>query len=68
MLDAGQIDTIAHIISTTEERRKKYDLSDTYAYSTYQFTVEDDSFNAGNGVMLSVGNGDNNCFNHSNPG
>ncbi|CQR71172.1 putative amino-acid-binding protein YxeM precursor [Sporomusa ovata DSM 2662] len=43
MLDAGQIDTIAHIISTTEERQKKYDFSETYAYSTYQFTVKKDS-------------------------
>ncbi|CQR73767.1 putative amino-acid-binding protein YxeM precursor [Sporomusa ovata DSM 2662] len=43
MLDAGQIDTIAHQISTTEERRKKYDFSETYAYSAYQFVVKKDS-------------------------
>lgn len=39
MLDTGQIDTVAHQISTTEERRKKYDFSATYAYSAYQFVV-----------------------------
>lgn len=43
MLDAGQIDTVAHQISTTEERRKKYDFSETYAYSAYQFVVRQDS-------------------------
>ncbi|MBP2628581.1 MAG: amino acid transporter, amino acid-binding protein [Firmicutes bacterium] len=43
MLDAGQIDTVAHQISTTEERRKKYDFSDSYAYSAYQFVVPKDS-------------------------
>lgn len=43
MLDAGQIDTVAHQISTTEERRKKYEFSETYAYSAYQFVVKKDS-------------------------
>lgn len=43
MLDAGQIDTVAHQISTTAERQKKYDFSDTYAYSAYQFVVKKDS-------------------------
>lgn len=43
MLDAGQIDTIAHQISTTAERQKKYDFSETYAYSAYQFVVKKDS-------------------------
>ena len=42
MLDAGQIDTVAHQISTTEERRKKYDFTETYAYSGYSFVVKKD--------------------------
>ncbi len=42
MLDAGQIDTVAHQISTTEERRKKYDFTETYAYSGYSFVVNKD--------------------------
>lgn len=43
MLDAGQIDTIAHQMSITEERSKKYDFSSTYAYSYYDFAVKNDS-------------------------
>ncbi|KNF10177.1 amino acid ABC transporter amino acid-binding protein YxeM [Gottschalkia purinilytica] len=43
MLDSQQIDTVAHQISTTEDRRKKYDFSDTYAYSEYEFVVKKDS-------------------------
>lgn len=43
MLDAGQIDTVAHQISTNEERRKKYDFTETYAYSNYQFVLPKDS-------------------------
>jgi putative S-methylcysteine transport system substrate-binding protein len=43
MLDADQIDTIAHQISTTAQRREKYDFSETYAYSAYQFVVKKDS-------------------------
>lgn len=43
MLDAGQIDTIAHQISTTPQRREKYDFSETYAYSGYSFAVKKDS-------------------------
>lgn len=30
MLDAGQLDTIACVVSPTEERREKYDFSDPY--------------------------------------
>ena len=43
MLDAGKIDTVAHQMSTTEERRAKYDFSDTYAFSKYKFIVPEDS-------------------------
>lgn len=43
MLDAGQIDTIAHQVSTTPERKQKYDFSETYAYSGYSFAVKKDS-------------------------
>ena len=43
MLDAGKIDTVAHQMSTTEERRAKYDFTDTYAYSKYKFIVPEDS-------------------------
>lgn len=43
MLDAEKIDTVAHQMSTTEERRAKYDFSDTYAYSKYKFIVKEDS-------------------------
>ncbi|MEG0308801.1 MAG: transporter substrate-binding domain-containing protein [Clostridium sp.] len=43
MLDAGKIDTVAHQMSTTEERKAKYDFSDTYAYSKYKFVVPSDN-------------------------
>ena len=43
MLDAGKIDTVAHQMSTTEERRAKYDFTDTNAYSKYKFIVPEDS-------------------------
>lgn len=43
MLDAGKIDTVAHQMSTTEERREKYDFTETYAYSKYKFIVPEDS-------------------------
>jgi len=33
MLDAGEIDTVAHQMSITEEREKKYYFSEPYAYS-----------------------------------
>lgn len=42
MLDAGKVDTVAHQMSTTEERKAKYDFSDTYAYSKYKFIVPKD--------------------------
>ena len=38
MLDAGKIDTVAHQMSTTEERRAKYDFTDTYT-KVYKDTV-----------------------------
>lgn len=43
MLDAGQIDTVAHQISITPEREEKYVFSDTYAYSGYSLVVKKDS-------------------------
>lgn len=43
MLDAEKIDTIAHQMSTTEERKVKYDFTETYAYSKYKFVVPKDS-------------------------
>lgn len=42
MLDAGKIDTVAHQVSTTEERREKYDFTETYAYSKYRFILPKD--------------------------
>lgn len=43
MLDASQIDTVAHQISTTEERKEKYNFTETYAYSGYSFVIKKDS-------------------------
>ena len=42
MLDAGKVDTVAHQVSTTEERREKYDFTETYAYSKYRFILPKD--------------------------
>ncbi|MBU3227310.1 transporter substrate-binding domain-containing protein [Clostridium algidicarnis] len=43
MLDASQIDTVAHQISTTPEREEKYNFTETYAYSGYSFVIKKDS-------------------------
>lgn len=43
MLDAGQVDTVAHQISVTPERLEKYDFSDVYAYSGYSLVVKNES-------------------------
>lgn len=43
MLDAGEIDTVAHQISITPEREEKYYFSAPYAYSYYDLFVKDDS-------------------------
>ncbi|WP_024622376.1 transporter substrate-binding domain-containing protein [Metaclostridioides mangenotii] len=43
MLDANEIDTVAHQMSITEERKEKYLFSEPYAYSYYDFFVKDDS-------------------------
>lgn len=43
MLDAGKIDTVAHQMSITEERLKKYYFTEPYAYSYYDFAVKSDS-------------------------
>lgn len=63
MLDAGQIDTIAHQISTTPERKEKYDFSDTYAYSSLSFTIPEDqnptSIEDMKGKTIGVGLGGN---------
>ncbi|AFS79563.1 amino acid ABC transporter amino acid-binding protein YxeM [Gottschalkia acidurici 9a] len=43
MLDAGQITTIAHQMSITDDRLEKYYFSEPYAYSYYDFAVKKDS-------------------------
>ncbi|SNR91612.1 amino acid ABC transporter substrate-binding protein, PAAT family [Anaerovirgula multivorans] len=43
MLDTGRIDTIAHQMSITEEREEKYNFTQPYAYSYYDFAVKSDS-------------------------
>lgn len=43
MLDAGEINTVAHQMSITEERLEKYNFSEPYAYSYYDFAVKNDS-------------------------
>ncbi|WP_035291685.1 transporter substrate-binding domain-containing protein [Clostridium sp. KNHs214] len=43
MLDAGKIDTIAHQMSITKERLEKYNFTEPYAYSYYDFAVKNDS-------------------------
>lgn len=43
MLDAGEIDTVAHQMSITEPRKEKYLFSEPYAYSYYDLFVKDDS-------------------------
>lgn len=43
MLDAGEIDTVAHQMSITPEREEKYNFTSPYAYSYYDFFVTEDS-------------------------
>ncbi|WMM25201.1 transporter substrate-binding domain-containing protein [Tissierella sp. MB52-C2] len=43
MLDAGEIDTVAHQMSITKEREEKYNFSEPYAYSYYDLFVAEDS-------------------------
>lgn len=43
MLDAGEIDTVAHQMSITSERLEKYNFCEPYAYSYYDFAVKNDS-------------------------
>lgn len=43
LLDAGQIDTVAHQMSITKERQEKYNFTEPYAYSKYDFIVKKDS-------------------------
>lgn len=43
MMDAGEIDTVAHQMSITPEREEKYAFSSPYAYSYYDFFVKEDS-------------------------
>lgn len=43
MLDAGEIDTVAHQMSITPEREEKYAFTSPYAYSYYDFFVKEDS-------------------------
>ncbi|MEG0903215.1 MAG: transporter substrate-binding domain-containing protein [Lachnospiraceae bacterium] len=43
MLDAGEIDTVAHQMSITPEREEKYNFSSPYAYSYYDLFVKEDS-------------------------
>ncbi|PUU94487.1 transporter substrate-binding domain-containing protein [Halanaerobium sp.] len=43
MLDTNKIDTVAHQMSITPEREKKYVFTKPYAYSKYDFIVKNDS-------------------------
>ena len=43
MLDASEIDTVAHQMSITPEREEKYNFSEPYAYSYYDLFVKEDS-------------------------
>ncbi|WP_333638098.1 transporter substrate-binding domain-containing protein [Tissierella praeacuta] len=43
MLDAGEIDTVAHQMSITKEREEKYNFSTPYAYSYYDLFVAENS-------------------------
>lgn len=43
MLDAGEIDSVAHQMSITPEREEKYLFSEPYAYSYYDFFIPKDS-------------------------
>lgn len=43
MLDANQIDSVAHQMSITPEREEKYLFTEPYAYSHYDFVVKEDS-------------------------
>lgn len=43
LLDAGKIDTVAHQMSITNERQEKYNFTEPYAYSKYDFIVKKDS-------------------------
>ena len=43
MLDAGEIDTVAHQMSITPEREEKYYFTEPYAYSFYDLFVAEDS-------------------------
>ncbi len=43
MLDAGEIDTVAHQMSITAEREEKYYFTEPYAYSYYDLFVKEDS-------------------------
>lgn len=42
-LDAGKIDTVAHQLSIRPDRLEKYDFTEPYAYSNYDFIVKDGS-------------------------
>lgn len=43
LLNSGKIDTIAHQMSITKEREEKYDFTEPYAYSYYDFAIKSDS-------------------------
>lgn len=43
MLDAQEIDTVAHQMSITDERKEKYYFTEPYAYSFYDIFVAEDS-------------------------
>lgn len=47
MLETNRIDTVAHQMSITDERKKKFYFTEPYAYSTYDFIAKKDfTFNS----------------------
>jgi putative amino-acid transport system substrate-binding protein len=43
LLDVDKVDTVAHQLSIRPDREEKYDFTEPYAYSKYDFIIKDDS-------------------------